>query len=232
MKDVNDSCRKLDGVSGEVKDVAIGEDESEDSGSTMNEATSEDDESDKEVKSADDSDDLDLEEEETEQGIVEEFSGEGILVSSASDFTSIPVFVNDVDDGKEQNASPLGRGEDLPKVAKSNILPTAHKVLDKKPKKELFQQKKRAEPDRDISESREDKSIMGGVEDENRIVSADDEKYAGGEVDPKVANFDVMLDAPNVFDKRPLSKPEGHYIRVEVKQDQDPFEIPPGKGCD
>ncbi|KAL6966354.1 hypothetical protein U1Q18_032134 [Sarracenia purpurea var. burkii] len=157
-----------------------------------------------------------------EQGIAEEFSGEGTLVSSVSDFTSFPVDVNAVDDGQEQNASPSGRGEDIPKVAKTNILPSAHKVLEKKPKKGLLQQKKREILDRDIFESGEEKSISGVDEDDERIDPAEDEKYVGGEVDPKVPKVGFMLGAPKVFDKRPLPKPEDHIKRAEVKQDQDP----------
>ncbi|KAL6973851.1 hypothetical protein U1Q18_028035 [Sarracenia purpurea var. burkii] len=167
-----------------------------------------------------------------EQRIAEEFLGEGTLVSSVSDFTSFPVDVNVVDDGKEQNASPSGRGDDIPKVAKTNILPSAHKVLNKKPKKGLLQQKKREILNRDISESGEEKSISSVDEDDERIVPTEDEKYVGGEVDPKVAKLGVMLGAQKVFDKRPLPKPVDHIKRAEVKKDQDPFEPPSTKGCD
>ncbi|KAL6980982.1 hypothetical protein U1Q18_022618 [Sarracenia purpurea var. burkii] len=132
------------------------------------------------------------------RGIAEEFPGEGTLVSSVSDFTSFPVDVNAVDDGKEQNSSPSGRGEDIPKVAKTNIFPSAHKVLEKKPNKGLLQQKKREILDRDISESGEEKSILGIDEDDERIDPAEDEKYVGGEVDPKVAKVGFMLGAPKV----------------------------------
>ncbi|KAL6984743.1 hypothetical protein U1Q18_018125 [Sarracenia purpurea var. burkii] len=112
LKEVNASCRKLDGVSREVENVATGEDERKgseySSGSTTNEATPEDVESEKEVKSADDSDDSVLEEEEIGQGIVEEVLGE--------------------------------------------------------------------DPDRDISESGEDKSIQGMDEDYNRLPQSNSKK--------------------------------------------------------
>ncbi|KAL6966957.1 hypothetical protein U1Q18_032752 [Sarracenia purpurea var. burkii] len=66
----------------------------------------------------------------------------------------------------------------------------------------------RANLDIDISKSGEEKSISSVDEDDERIVLAEDEKYARGEVDPRVAKFSVMLGTQNVFDKRLLSKPK------------------------
>ncbi|KAL6954976.1 hypothetical protein U1Q18_043496, partial [Sarracenia purpurea var. burkii] len=161
LKEVNVSCPKLDEVSGGVDNDATGEDESESSescsGSTTNEATSEleEVESEKEVKSADDLDDSDLEEKETGQGTAKEVRGEGILDSSALVFTSVPLFVDAVDEDKEQIALPSGRGEDFPKAAITNIRPSAHNMFDKIPKKGLLQQKMRAVPVSEFSESEE-----------------------------------------------------------------------------
>ncbi|KAL6980933.1 hypothetical protein U1Q18_022571, partial [Sarracenia purpurea var. burkii] len=228
LKEVNVSCPKLDEVSRGVDNDTTGEDESEGSEScsrsTANEATSEvkEVESEKEVKSTDDLDDSDLEEKETGQGTAKEVHGEGILDSSALLFTSVPMFVDVVDADKEQIAPPSGRGEDFPKAAITNIQPSAHNMFDKMPKKGLLQQKMRAVPVSEFSESEEDKSISGVDEDYNRI--------ARGEGDSKMANFGVISDAPNVFDKRPLSNPEGHYNKADVKQDQDLCEFPSAKG--
>ncbi|KAL6995390.1 hypothetical protein U1Q18_005527 [Sarracenia purpurea var. burkii] len=144
LKEVNVSCPKLDEVSGGVDNDATGEDESESSescsGSTTNEATSEleEVESEKEVKSADDLDDSDLEEKETGQGTAKEVRGEDA-----------------VDEDKEQIALPSGRGEDFPKAAITNIRPSAHNMFDKIPKKGLLQQKMRAVPVSEFSESEE-----------------------------------------------------------------------------